>query len=238
MRAYLRNHPEDFFLSPEEEGEVLAFTAAPIDYRIARSKGVRLRGERLHWALIEGIWDRYWAVTQKNQKTEVKILEEFLAGLTAGQRALLAIKQLDNMVRVGGWRDVVENMVLNLQAVHREILAGYRLVAAKPYRALFKRVVAKSGAWTDALRKVQKNLVKLVKKRQQLGIGPGDPRFTTGSSTFWRLKDRSAELQRNFMEQLRTWRSEYLKMRDSPETSLENLIDSYVVTHPKEFYRD
>ena len=60
--AYLKKHPEEFILPAGEPEERIPLTKPGArDYRVLSKKIANLRGEKLHRALIQKLWDDYWS---------------------------------------------------------------------------------------------------------------------------------------------------------------------------------
>lgn len=140
--TYLKRHREEFFLPPGQSPPVCAVV---LDYRVSRKKAARLRGEKLHWALIEPIWDDYWEALKIDKETGLK----FFLKLSPGQRSLVAIDILNKQIlHMGGFRGFLT--LFGAYLVAPEVETGYRRIEATPYASSLERslkqVVGVAGA--------------------------------------------------------------------------------------------
>jgi hypothetical protein len=117
MLAYLEKHPDEFFSSLKEVAAIEAAKTIPRDYRVSLKKVEKLRGEELHLALLEDIWDDYCEAFKPGEIVGVEKSETFLATLTTGQRVLTAARRLFNVVNILGWRDVLMRAAVNTPAL-------------------------------------------------------------------------------------------------------------------------
>jgi hypothetical protein len=132
----------------------------------------------LHWALIENYWDDYWAAFRKQSKLEdSEKAKIFVKKLTIGQRSLVSVRVLDNMVRTNGWGSVVTNLALSVDVLQREIRVAYSLLGARHYSELFECVVKLYNKRMSVIERLALDIKKISEKRKQLNIRPGKKAF-------------------------------------------------------------
>ena len=238
LRAkYFRKHPEDFFL---------AFGTPPLavevdvkDYKLPREKAKKLSDKNIHWLPIEQIWDAYWEAISKQRKLESpEKAEILLKKLTNGQRALLAVRVLNNIVLVAGWGNVVSNLALCVDVLHREIRSAYSLLDAHHYSELFERVVKLYNERSSDIEKLDIEIKNISQKRKQLNIRTGDSAFADDSPKFWELYEEKERLTSGLIQERQRWREEFIALTDSPTTRIERVVEIYVKLHPEEFFKD
>jgi hypothetical protein len=241
LLAYLKRHQDEFFRALKEVTAGVSAKAAPRDYRLSRKKAGRLRGVDLHWALIENIWDDYWEAMSIG-KREIKAGSErfaaFIAILTPGQRALVAIRVLNNMVRIGGWQSALVNSACRIDVLHNEIRAAYHLLNTPQYAELFERVVRIHSERLAPINTLTREFLKIHQRRKRLRSLVGDRRFAEYLEKSIQLIDQRGRLEATLAAERRRWREEFLHLADSRATRVERYIQAYVDSHAEEFVRD
>lgn len=100
LLTYAKRHPADFFLPSEQVAQNKTLAAGSREYRVSGERVCKLRGEALHWELIAEVWDDYHDALRKNRSD----ILDFLAKLSRGQRALVAIDILGKgILHLGGF---------------------------------------------------------------------------------------------------------------------------------------
>lgn len=229
--AYLRKHPEEFVLpaGQAEEKEAIADAATP-DYRASRSKGSTLRGEPLHWALIESLWDDYWTVLKAGRPETLALLSRLPAGL----RALIAIDILNKVVtNMNGLSDFLGTSA-GADVLVEEVRTGYQLLCATPYSEWFERVLQVSGdlpalhrLWSDADRRAQE--AKKAGTSAELSQAK-----KVRVERFQALQEK----KRSLRAPLEALTDELPVLLENPKTAIEPYIERYVDAHADEFFRD
>ena len=205
------------------------------DYRLAAKPVEGLSCEALHWSLIENIWDDYWAAFARKNNSPQNV-ELFLSELTAGQRAAVAVRILDNKVRLHGWGDVVSNMVFHHEVFLAEVRLAYELLNAGQFLALLKRVLIEYKSRLSEIDPIETEFKTISAKRKQFNVDANDTRFAEDSKRFWDLHDQKAKLMESLMCDRQTWREQFLALADSPETKIESLVERYVKTNAADFF--
>jgi len=125
-----------------------------------------------------------------------------------------------------------------LEVFHREIRTAHSILGAQQFAELFERVI-KLGtdriAQIDALRREEKELWK---EKDRLGIRPGDEAFAVIAAKSLNIGKEEEKLSKEFLEEQKKWRAEFLALSESPATKIERNIKAYVDAHPEEFFRD
>lgn len=158
--------------------------------------------------------------------------------MTTGQRALVAVRVLNNTVRVAGWGSVVSNLAMCADVLHCEIRSAYSLLDAKHYSELFERVVKLYNERTSEIDNLTLEIKNISQKRKQLNIRPGDSAFTDDSPKFWELHEEKEKLTSELIQERQRWREEFITLADSPITQIERLVEIYVKLHPEDFFQD
>lgn len=226
--AYLRKHPMDFVLPPGQPVEKIA-TNAPkdCDYRIRRLKIAKLRGDKLHWALIKKFWDEYWEPL-KGSKQE---MHEFLPRLSKGQRALAALAILKNAMRIGGLQHFFGSQA-GADILVSEVSVGLRLIAATPFIAAFGRAVRAGSDLPDMQRK-KSDLSRVWRKTEETN----DESAIAAARDAWRTahmiyRKREDEV----FDSLDTLSEKFEFLLENANPRLAQYIGEYVRRHPEDFF--
>lgn len=228
--AYLKRHPDDFF-RPTGSTPPTAGVGKPeqCDYRVARSRAIKLGGEALHWELIEKIWDDYWDALKSGREHA----QAFIANLSPGQRSLIAIDILNkNVLRFGGFQQFMATQV-GSDILVDEVAMGYRLLKAKPYIKLFA-LAAKLSGDTPALARMSSEKFR---QRQEVERRAGEK---AAENLKAESRDLFMVLQKRKKELATVWdelTDDFIKLIESPETKIERCIEAYVAAHPDEFFK-
>ena len=159
-----------------------------------------------------------------------------MSELTAGQRAAVAVRILDNKVRLHGWGDLVSNMVFHHEIFLTEARLAYGLLNAGQFLALLERVLVKYNSRLSEIDPIEMEFKTISAKRKQFNIDPNDPRFAEDSKKFWDLHDQKAKLMASLTRDRQTWREQFLVLADSPDTKIESLVETYVKTNIADFF--
>ena len=209
------------------------------DYRLRKRQSEGLSCEALHWALIENIWDDYWAAFKKDKETKSsKKAESFLKNLTAGQRAAVVVRIFDNMVRLHGWGNVISSQVFCLEVFLPEIRSAYILLEAEQFLELFDRVLKEYDKRLSEIELLEAEIKKISRKRKLFSIKPGDIRFAEDSDQFWNLYDKKTKVTDTLIRDRQRWRKKFLSLADSSETKIEINVQVYVEQNPTDFFVD
>jgi hypothetical protein len=232
--VYLRQHRDEFLLPAGQTRSAEAAKVAPRDYRVSRKKARKLHGEALHWALIAKIWDDYWEAL----RTGKSLAAEFIAELSPGQRALVAIDILDKQVlRMGGFKEVV-GFYHCPDLFISEACAAYNLLRARPYADLLQRVIKMSTEKTAPITALTQEVTELRREKEKLKLLPGMKAFASLTARFRQLYDERSERERERAEAWEKLNAEFRVLIDSPKTRIETYIEAYVNVHPDEFFRE
>ena len=228
--AYLKTHPEEFVLpagKPQEEIPLPKPGAR--DYRVPVKQVANFRGDKLHWVLIQKLWDDYWEPLKRGKQ---EILD-FLPALSRGQRALVAIDILNKTVlRLSGFKHFLGSQV-GADVITSEVVAGFELVGARAYADLFGRVLSLAGDLPDLNRKMTDQAVILNVAKQA-----GDEGAIQVARQAWLAAYEHQRKQTDMLEaQLEVLTGEYMALLDSKDQKIEPFIEAYFDAHPEEFVR-
>lgn len=229
-QAYLKTHRNEFVLpAGQAEEKVSPPKPGARDYRAPRKKTAHLRGEKLHWKLIESLWDDYWESLKAGKQEALA----FLTGLTPGQRALIAIDILDKTVlRLGGCGHFLGSTA-GADVLAAEAEAGLRLIGARPYAAVIERARQAAGNLPELQRAVEER-----SRRWEAAKKTGDDAAIQQARQAWRAAfDLKRHKEGEVAEVLASLSTEFKALLDSSDRKIESYIEAYVGTHPDEFYR-
>ncbi len=230
--AYLKQHPADFFTSTVA---AQAGAAVETDYRVPREKVERLRGKALHWALIEPVWDDYFEARRAGEDK----FSEFLAKLSPGQRALVAINIFTkNVLHLGGLRAELANEFTGGELFHREVQDGYALLCANDYVRLVACALARSEEIRPEAMALDAKLKEGFAERERRRLRVGTKAMADHLSRFMEFFNQKAAIQQQLDIELNKLSAEFKCLCDSRKTRIESHIEAYVASHPAEFFRD
>lgn len=228
--AYLKKHQEEFILPAGEPEERIPLPRPGArDYRVAGKKIANLRGEKLHWALIQRLWDDYWEPLKRGKQ---EILD-FLSGLSKGQRALVAIDILNKIVlQLSGFKHFLSSQA-GADVMTSEVVAGFELLGVRVYADLLGRVLSVAGDLSELNRKMtdQTGILDVAKKA-------GDEAAIQVARRAWYIafKDKR-EREDALDEQLEALTGEYKALLESKDQKIEPFIEAYFDAHRDEFVR-
>ena len=228
--AYLRQHPEEFVL-PIGQPEEKPVGPLPVlgDYRVKRGKVRKLRGEKLHWAVIKKLWDCYWEPL-KGGKQEIL---DFLPRLSKGQRALTALAILKNAMRmnVGDLHHFFGSQA-GADVLVNEVCAGLKLIGAQSHLDVFERAAQAAHDLPDLNRGVTEQSSVWDKAKEA-----GDEVAIEAARQAWRIAHNLRRKREDeIYDSLDALSQEFETLLETAEPRLDSCIETYVRTHPKDFF--
>jgi hypothetical protein len=104
-------------------------------FEVPNVSEAQIEDEKLHWAQIEHLWDPAWAAFKESPEAT----ERFFAGLTPGQRALLALDVFTKISLNFGIRNFLSTPAARV--VSEEVFRGYTTLEAVDYAQRFEPVL-------------------------------------------------------------------------------------------------
>ena len=228
--AYLKKHPDEFILpAGQAEEQIPLPRPGERDYRVSPTRHRGLRGEKLHWALIKKLWDDYWEPLKAGKQEFL----DFLPTISKGQRALIAIDILNKTVlKLGGFKHFLGTQA-GADVLASEVKAGFQLLVAEPYSALFNHVLQVAGDLTDLNRRVADQSRRLDRAKKSMDETAMQAARQEWHAAFRMRRKREDELA----DALEAFTSEYRALLESTDRKIEPYIEAYVDAHPEEFFR-
>jgi hypothetical protein len=228
LQAYFKKHPEEFLLPAGiAQEEIPQPKPGARDYRVPSRKVSNLRGEKLHWTLIQKLWDDYWEPLKKGKQ---QILD-FLVALSRGQRALISIDILNkNVGTLEGFTQFLGNQA-GVDVLASEVVAGFELLGARAYSDLFERVMAVAGDLPELNRKAsdQHVIVEAAKKA-------GDEAAIEAARKTWYVAYQKKRAKADELaDELHAFTDEYMALLKSEDQNIERFIEAYFEAHRDEF---
>lgn len=232
LLAYLKQHPDDFFV-PVEAAQPAS--ADEPGYCLPREKVAKLRGERLHWALVEPMWDDYFEARRAGEDK----LSEFLAKLSRGHRALVAINIFTkNILHLGGFRAELANEFSRDALFHHEVHEGYILLGATDYARLVESAISQNAGTRPKIEALAAKRKENFAERERRKLRVGTRAMADHLSRFMGLLNEESAIQQQLDAELNRLSTEFERLCHSRKTRIEGFVESYVASHPEEFFRD
>jgi hypothetical protein len=118
-------------------GFEIVFLSSDSEYpfEVPNVSEAQIEDEKLHWAQFEDLWDPAWAAFKESPQAT----ERFFAGLTSGQRALLAIDVFNKILLNMGMHQFLRTP--SVRVISGEVLRGYNTLGAVEYAQRFEPVL-------------------------------------------------------------------------------------------------
>jgi hypothetical protein len=229
QQAYLKAHPDEFFLPDNTVDESARSKAVGRrDYRLSSRHQGRYSGEKLHWELIKGFWDDYWTALKGSRPDA----EDFAASLSTGQRALIALDILNKDMSLGGFGQFISCQVGG-DFLIGEVADAYRLLGLTKLADWFDRSVTASGDIANHSRSCSEAAGEYERVVRR-----------DGEAAAVQLNASRAELLRSFVRRRRelsdTWSElsdEFNALMADPATGTLAKVEAYLGGNPDEFFK-